>query len=73
MATEVFRGRYTDESVISQYLRVIFPRQKCQISSERGRFFCTIPRKLTQVWQAIESADQIYHMTRPLLTIRPQE
>nr|XP_036583665.1 uncharacterized protein CTRU02_06304 [Colletotrichum truncatum]KAF6792808.1 hypothetical protein CTRU02_06304 [Colletotrichum truncatum] len=48
MAVEVFRGRYTDETVILIHLKTIFPREILRISSERGRFFCTIPRKLTE-------------------------
>lgn len=32
MEKEIFEGRYTDESVVAQHLRAIFPGQKFQIS-----------------------------------------
>ncbi|KAK1714479.1 uncharacterized protein CLUP02_15785 [Colletotrichum lupini] len=53
MEKEIFEGRYTDESVVAQHLRAIFPGQRFQISSERGRIFCNIPRKLTPAEQEV--------------------
>ncbi|RYP75013.1 hypothetical protein DL771_002661 [Monosporascus sp. 5C6A] len=48
MPTQVLRGRYTDEAVIRRELANFFPNGRVLVQWERNRFFCTIPKALTE-------------------------